>query len=83
MTDNEPGAKPEPAEPDDETSARRPGTPRPSTMAVVFLLVGLMFYNAYLDAQPGDYNGMYLTATCAALIAGALGFDLKFWRGEK
>lgn len=72
--------QPDPA-PDDK-AGRRPGTPRPGTMAVVLLLVGLMFYNAYLDAQPGSYNGMYLTATCAALIAGALGFDLKFWRDD-
>lgn len=62
----------------DGTGGRKPITPSPTAMILALALMGLMAFNLYLDAKPGDYNGLYLTGICAALIAGVLGFDLKF-----
>jgi hypothetical protein len=57
---------------------RKPITPSPTAMILALALMGLMGLNLYFDQQPGTYNGLYLTGICAALIAGVLGFDLKF-----
>lgn len=52
-------------------------------MIVVLLLIGLLFYNLYLDAATTDYDGKYVTFTVAGLIAGILSVDVsRFWRGK-
>jgi hypothetical protein len=71
---------PAPTEP---TPPRKPLTPSPTALIIVLALLGLMAYNIHLDAASNSYNGTYLTGACAALIAGVLGFDLKFWRGDR
>lgn len=59
-----------------------PLNPRPGVLLLAVLLTFGLFFNAWLDSQPGDYDGKYVTVMTAALIAGVLGFDLRrFWRG--
>ena len=59
-----------------------PLNPRPGVLALAVLLTFGLFFNAWLDSQPGEYDGKYVTVMTAALIAGVLGFDLRrFWRG--
>jgi hypothetical protein len=47
-------------------------------MILALAMLGALSYNVHLDAQPGGYNGLWVTGIIAALIAGVLGFDLKF-----
>lgn len=70
-----------------KTPATPPGpsgplNPRPGVLFIAVLLTFGLFFNAWLDSQPGPYDGKYVTVMTAALIAGVLGFDLRrFWRG--
>lgn len=60
-----------------------PQAPKLGAMLIVFVLIGLLFYNLYLDAQSTDYDGKYVTFTVAGLIAGILSIDVsRFWRGK-
>jgi hypothetical protein len=69
--------KPEPEE------SPPPLSPKPGNLAIAVLLVGLLFFNLYLDAQAGSYDGKYLTFGVIGLIAAVLGVDLsRFWRGK-
>lgn len=61
---------------------RKPITPSPTAMVIALAMVSALVYNVHLDAAPGDYNGLYVTGILAALIAGVLGFDLKFPGGR-
>jgi hypothetical protein len=68
-------ATPQPPEP--------PLSPKPGNLAIAFALVLLLFFNIYLDSQPGSYDGKYLTFGVIALIAAVLGVDVsRFWRGK-
>lgn len=70
MTDDEPRPR-----------GRKPLSPSPTaTLLALAELAGLV-YNLHVDAGPSDYNGLWATGVLAALIAGTLGFDLK-WPGR-
>lgn len=73
-----------PAAPAPEPSPPSPPlAPKPGNLAVAVLLVLLLFANLYADAQPGEYDGKYLTFAAVGLIAAVLGVDLsRFWRGK-
>lgn len=72
-----------PAEPARPPSSTPPLAPKPAALVVVLALVGVLVYNLYLDAQPGDYDGKYVTFAIVGLMAGVLGVDLsRFWRGR-
>lgn len=74
-----------PATPAPEPSPPSPPlAPKPGNLAVAVLLVLLLFANLYFDAQPGEYDGKYLTFADIALIAAVLGVDVsRFWPGGK
>lgn len=62
---------------------KSPTAPTPGALIVALLLVGLLFYNLYLDSQGGDYDGKYVTFAVVGLIAGILSVDVsRFWRGK-
>lgn len=57
--------------------------PTPGALTVALVLVGLLFYNLFLDAQTTDYDGKYVTFAVVGLIAGILSVDVsRFWRGK-
>lgn len=68
---------------DQGTPPRGPSlSPKPGNLAIAVLLVLLLFANLYADAQPGEYDGKYLTFGVIGLIAGVLGVDVsRFFRG--
>lgn len=63
---------------DTNERGRKPITPSPTALLLAMAMLAALVYNVHLDARPGDYNGIWVTGILAALIAGTLGFDLKY-----
>ncbi len=61
-----------------EPSRRTPLVISPPALILALAFLGAMIYNIHVDAGPSDYNGLWVTGIIAALIAGVLGYDLKF-----
>lgn len=53
-----------------------PLVPRPAVTMTLFILLGFLGTNIYLDAKSKDYDGSITTLALCGLIAGILGFEL-------
>ena len=67
MTENKP-----------DGGGRKPLVVSPTALILALAELGALVYNVHVDAGPGDYQGLWVTGILAALVAGTLGFDLKF-----
>lgn len=81
MTDNQ---TPDSPPPDRNRDGRKSLVISPLAAALALALICAIAYNLHLDAASKDYDGLWVTGILAALIAGVLGFDLKFpGRGDR